>query len=66
MTLKQKCLNLAYQWLNDKKIPQIKKGMVEDLEQFILSYVAEEETKKTAQRMVEKQPKEKVNEQENS
>lgn len=50
--LKQEILSLLYQWVTDKKIPQIRGGMVEDLEAFTLSVLAQKELKVSAERMI--------------
>jgi hypothetical protein len=49
--LKAKALEFLYRWVSENKIPQIKKGMVEDLEALIDNQLAEAEYSKTASRM---------------
>jgi len=49
--VKPKALEFLYKWVSENKIPQIKKGMVEDLEALINSKLAEAEYNKTASRM---------------
>jgi len=50
--LKIKTLEFLHGWLNDNKIAQIRKGMPEDLENLILSIIADAETQRSAERMV--------------
>lgn len=48
---KPRVLDFLYKWVNENKIPQIKKGMVEDLEQFLAEIQSQEESEKAAQRL---------------
>ena len=42
---------LLHKWLEDKKIPHIRSGMVDDVEQFILDVLQQLEAHKIAERM---------------
>ncbi len=44
-------LNFLYQQVKENKIPQIKKGMVEDLEAFVASELAVHQAEAMAKRM---------------
>lgn len=48
---KVKALEFLYNWTNRNVISQVKKGMVEDLEAFVLGIIAEEASKRSAIRM---------------
>lgn len=48
---KTKALEFLYGWTNRNLIPQIKKGMVEELEAFILSVMADDASRRSAIRM---------------
>ena len=52
--MKNKILDFLYDQVQQNKIPQIKKGMVEDLEGFINTLIAEDEAAKMAMRMAER------------
>ena len=49
--LKVKCLEHLYSQISEGNIPNIRKGMVEDLEAFIESIRAEEQARQMAKRM---------------
>lgn len=49
--IKAKCLTFLYAQVSKGNIPQIKKGMVEDLEGFIEGIKAEEQAQAMAKRM---------------
>lgn len=49
--MRSKCLEFLYKWINDNKIVMIKKGMVEDLEVFLRTTLADFEAFKSAERM---------------
>ncbi len=51
MDLRQKILKLLYKQVSENKIPQIRKGMVEDFEQLVLDELAEAESQRSAARM---------------
>ena len=51
MNLKGKILDFLYKQAEDNKIPYIKKGMVEDLEQFVTGILADVDAQKSADRM---------------
>ena len=51
MNLKAKILEFLYEQVTTNKIPQIKKGLVEDLEKFVTSVLAEREMSQASQRM---------------
>jgi hypothetical protein len=48
---KSKALEFLYQWTNRNVIAQVKKGMVEELEAFVLSVMAEDASQRSALRM---------------
>lgn len=52
--LKNKALDFLYSQVSQGKIPQIKKGMVEDLEKFVTDIVTELQISKTIARMEQK------------
>lgn len=49
-TLKAKCLQFLYGQVSKGNMPQIRKGMVEDLEAFIEGMRSEEQAKQMAKR----------------
>jgi len=51
--IKSKILAFLYDQVQQNKIPQIKKGMVEDLEIFIMDLLAEQEAHIAASRMIQ-------------
>lgn len=51
MNLKQHILDFLYNQVQKNNIPQIRKGMVEDVEAFILTLIAQEEARQAAFRM---------------
>ena len=53
LDLARKCLDFLYEQVQANKIPQIKKGMVEDLEHFATSLLDEIESRKVADRMAQ-------------
>lgn len=50
-TLKAKCLQFLYGQVSKGNMPQIRKGMVEDLEAFIEGMRVEEQAEQMAKRM---------------
>lgn len=64
--IKPKSLDFLYKWVSENKIPQIKKGMVEDLEAFAVAMLAEVESARSAERMQAQKPSEVVNEKDSS
>jgi len=56
MDLKSQILEFLYDQVSQNKIPQIKKGMVEDLEGFIAKLLAELESARAAERMTMQKP----------
>lgn len=60
--LKARVLAFLYTWTEENKIPNIRKGMVEDLEQFITTLQSETEIQKSAERMQNISDKVAVNE----
>lgn len=51
MDLKTKILEFLYRQVSKNNINQIRKGMCEEFEEFILAVLAEQETKNAATRM---------------
>ena len=49
--IKIKVLEFLYKWTQDSKLPHIRKGMVEDLEAFVLSFLNEAQAQQTANRV---------------
>lgn len=56
MDLKIKILEFLHQQLNKNNLTNIRKGMCEDVEAFILSILAEVEEQKVANKMVKAEP----------
>ena len=52
--LQQRALNFLYDQVQSNKIPQIKKGMVDDLVGFVESILAEQEAKSIAFKLEKK------------
>lgn len=48
--LQNDVLSFLYKWVNENKIPQIKKGMAEDLIQLVADINAKEESEKASAR----------------
>jgi len=53
MDLKSKILTFLYEQVSLGKIPQIRKGMVEDFEQFVTSILSEREISRSTKRMMD-------------
>ena len=51
MNLRSKVLEFLYEQVSSNKIPQIKKGQVQDLEEFIMKILAKEQETKVADKM---------------
>ena len=49
--LKERILLLLHKWLSENKIAHIRKGMVEDMEQFVNKELSDLEIKRAADRM---------------
>ena len=49
--MRSRILEFLYKQVTEKKIPVIKTGMVEDFEAFIVSILADEQARKSAERM---------------
>lgn len=56
-TLRERCLQFLYKQVTESKIPMIRKGMVEDLELFVLGETSNVELAKTSQRMMDESQK---------
>lgn len=50
--LKTVCLKFLHKWVEENKIPHIRKGMTDDLERLIVLVQSETELKKSAERMM--------------
>ena len=55
-TLKQRILTFLHDQLEANKIPHIRKGMVEDFEQFVQALLAEQQTIRAADKMIAQKP----------
>ena len=56
MELKTKILEFLYEQVGKNALPHIRKGTVEDFEEFILKILAEQEESKVANRMANTEP----------
>lgn len=52
MDLRTKCMQFLYKWVTDGKIPQIRKGQVEELQSLILNELAAAEIAKSTAKMM--------------
>lgn len=52
MSLNEKSLKFLHQWVNKNFLPSIRKGMVEELEQFVVDQVSNSEIQQAVNRMV--------------
>ncbi len=55
-TLKQRVLAFLHDQLEANKIPHIRKGMVEDFEQFVQALLAEQQTSRAVDKMMAQKP----------
>ena len=54
MTLGERALEFLYRQVSENKIPMIRKGMAEDLEQFVLNELANSDAQRVADQMLQK------------
>lgn len=54
MTLRERALEFLYRQVSENKIPMIRKGMAEDLEQFVLNELANSDAQRVADQMLQK------------
>ena len=52
--MRDKILQFLYEQVKANKIPQIKKGMVEEFEEFISNLIASKDENRVAEKMMEK------------
>lgn len=49
--LNDKVLRFLHKWINEGKVANVRKGMVEDLQNFVTSILADQEASRAAARM---------------
>ncbi len=49
--LRSKVRDFLHKWLNDNKIPHIRKGMVEEMEQFVNSELSDAQIRQITEKM---------------